>query len=790
MRTGVQEEDMILLKTAMYGTVCVAALTVAMPSFAQDIAPVAAQTVEDPTVVVVTASKRKENLQTVAASVDVVTGDTLAKLNVQKFEDVQKLSPGLILNGADGRGQNISLRGVTFDPDTGASPTVQVYWNEVPISTSSAFRSMFDIGQVEVLRGPQGTLRGQTSPAGAVTIGTQRPSLHGFNGTFSQTFGSRSQMNSQFGVNVPLIDGKLAVRVAGLYDYSENGVVNIPNGRENSDMAHGGRISVLYKPFSNLEILLVHQQLNDANVNYPVVFGSAAAGQGTGPTLTQQDRKSYLDGNYEFRVHDRLTSLNVTWDIDAYRLSYIGGLQEGTEGDYRDLDVANVISGWAYEQNVQSNTKQTTHELRFETTRGTVWNWMVGAYYGKTTGDAVFTQPVPYYFPAPYAPPLETTLTGTTDPDNYSNATAFFTDHRFKLTPNDNLEVGLRYQINTSVNQQYLNIFGAVSPALSPDLVKQTSKAWTGSASYKHNFTKDTMAYLSYAKGLRPGGAVGFITAVGLDPNFYIYKPETTDSYELGLKSKFFDRKVTFNADIFQQNISNYIARGNAIWLRTAAVSGEPDGTGPGGSYLADLGSGPGNFNTNGDVETKGIEASLSWLVTPEWTLNWSGSYVDAHYVNALLYCNDGDNDGVPDNVGPYVQPGRQVSLCVSNRALKDNAGNEAGKLNMTLRSEYTHNIGKYDLFARGLVRYIPEAYNLEYDTHIASYTPVDLYLGIKDPAQKWELSVWAQNLFDKSIDRVHTQAFQGGVAGGYYFLRNPLEERRVGVTLRYNFGG
>lgn len=776
---------MKLFKLIMKATVGIGALAVAVPAIAQE----KPTTGDDATVVVVTASKRKENIQTVPMSIDAVTGETLAKLNVQKFEDVQKLSPGLVLNPADGRGQNVSLRGVTFDPDSGASPTVQVYWNEVPISTSDAFRSMFDVGQVEVLRGPQGTLRGQTSPAGAITISTQRPSLHGYNGTFNQTIGSESQWNTQAAVNIPLIDGKLAVRVAGLYDYTENGVHNVINDRDSSDMAHGGRVSVLWKPMSNLEFLLVHQQLNDTNVNFPVAVGAPVPGQAAGPTLTADDRASIVEGNYDFRSHTQKTSLNVTWDLATTRLSYIGGFQEGTEADLRDQDMTNVITGFQYEQDVFAKAKSWTHELRFESTKGTFWNWMVGAYYSKDTGNAVFTQPLVYFVLSPYDPPLYDTLEGSTDPANYGQNTSFFTDHRFAFSEKDNLEVGVRYQENKSYNQQYISFFGMTQPGLSSDLALIKSQGWTGSASYKHSFDKDTMAYVSLARGLRPGGAVGFITAVGLAPSFYLYQPETTDSYEVGFKTKLFDRRVTLNADVFRQDIKNYIARANGIWVRTAAVSGEPNGTGPGGTYDADAGTGALNLNSNGDVVSQGLEASVNWLITSEWNAQFSLSYIDAHYKNALLYCNDGNNDGVPDNLGPYVQPGKQASLCVSNRPLADTFGNEAGKLNMTLRSEYTKTIGKFDYFTRGLIRYVPESYNLALNKNIASYTPVDLYVGMRDPQHNWEISIWAQNLFDKALDRGEVQNFQNGVAGGYSFLRTAPEERRVGITLRKSFG-
>jgi iron complex outermembrane receptor protein len=193
-------------------SLCAAALAVAFPIKAQEVVAKPGEMQE----VVITASKRRESIQSVAMSVDAVTAAALQKMNVNQFADVEKLSPGLVLDPADGRGQNVSLRGVAFDPDTGASPTVQVYWNETPIATSDAFRSIFDIGRIEVLRGPQGTLRGQTSPAGAITVATQLPNVDAVEGMIGQTWGTHALWNTQAAINVPLIKGKLAVRVAGV----------------------------------------------------------------------------------------------------------------------------------------------------------------------------------------------------------------------------------------------------------------------------------------------------------------------------------------------------------------------------------------------------------------------------------------------------------------------------------------------------------------------------------------------------------------------------------------------
>ena len=148
----------------------------------------AAQEGEDAVIeeVIVTAQKRSENIQDVPMTVEVITGATLEKNNLSKFQDVELLSPGLELNVIQDRQQVIQLRGVSFNPDSNATPTVEVYFNDATIPSTQAFRSIFDLGQIEVLRGAQGSLRGRTSPSGAITIETRRPEIENYEG-FLQT---------------------------------------------------------------------------------------------------------------------------------------------------------------------------------------------------------------------------------------------------------------------------------------------------------------------------------------------------------------------------------------------------------------------------------------------------------------------------------------------------------------------------------------------------------------------------------------------------------------------------
>src|SRR3546814_5528527 len=95
-------------------------------------------------------------------TVNAVPKETLQKLNIQKFEDVQSIVPGLTMSaGTTGYTTAATIRGASFQVESGSSPTVEFYLNDAPIQSNSLFNSMFDVGQIEVLRGPQGTQIGR-----------------------------------------------------------------------------------------------------------------------------------------------------------------------------------------------------------------------------------------------------------------------------------------------------------------------------------------------------------------------------------------------------------------------------------------------------------------------------------------------------------------------------------------------------------------------------------------------------------------------------------------------------
>jgi iron complex outermembrane recepter protein len=175
--------------------VATTALSTAMPAFAQNAAPAddaAASTEGD---IIVTARRGDERLQDVPVSVQVVTGESLQKLAITQADEISKLAPGLTLVNNNASTQ-VSLRGVTWKPGSG-TPATPVYFNEVPFDPGNTIVSIFDIGQIEVLRGPQGTSRGAPSISGAITLGTRKPNLTEFGGYAKGFYGSANHWDLQ-----------------------------------------------------------------------------------------------------------------------------------------------------------------------------------------------------------------------------------------------------------------------------------------------------------------------------------------------------------------------------------------------------------------------------------------------------------------------------------------------------------------------------------------------------------------------------------------------------------------
>jgi iron complex outermembrane receptor protein len=759
----------------MLATVSFLSIATAGSAFAQDVA--ADEIASDE--IIVTAQKRTERLQDVPATIDVVTGDAIQALNLTTFSDIQQLSPGLSLDTTEPGFNSVKLRGVDSNPSSAASSTVDIYFNETPLDAGSAFRAMYDIGQIEVLRGPQGTLRGRTSPSGAITIAAQRPSLTETDGYIQQTLSTQEGINTQGAIGLPIVKDVLAIRVAGLFDRNNGlGGTNLRAGEDERDRTESARASIAFRPSASLDINATYQYLNNRSTFTPLLF--TLPGRTTNPILTPADRTGLATqpGTYNYKAH--LVTLNADYDLGGASLSYIGGYQKIRTGRLTDIAYGGSIPNYSQPQAFDSNIERITQELRLTSQGQRFWNYLFGAYFEDARATTVLSQRqvLPFGFYAPGLPPLDiAVLNIAVNIPSKTQAYAAFTDHRFRVTDKAQLQVGLRYQ-ETHVERDFvLSLTGPilgpnpiVSSGIPPAQRDVTYRQLTGGASFKYDFSRDLTGYISYGRSYRPGGVIA--TTAQIDPSLLVFDAEKSNNYEIGLKGTLADRRINFSIAAYQQDFDNYLAYTGSYLSVSTLRDGVVD------NNVA--------FTFNADARVRGVEANISGAVTDRLTIGLSATYNNAVFRNANAPCNDFNGDGIPDTNGaPRVPVGQTVAICRLNGRISDQADWGA-----SFNFDYGVPLaGNREFFVRGLASYVPERtdpfQNVRYDDLLNN----SAFIGFRDADGAYEFSFFAKNLAN-----VATLTTRGAAQIDYsvvdtgYVVGTPVKPREFGIIGRARF--
>ena len=449
-------------------------------------------------VIVVTAQKRSQDVRDVTAVVNVVSGDEINKLNLYSFEDLERVTSGLQLTQSNPRNATIALRGVTVDPESGTESAVDVYHNNVTQRNDNVFGAIYDLERVEVLKGPQGALQGATSPGGAIIIHTKKPSLDSTDGYVRAGFTRGvNGSNLQAGFGTPLIQDKLAIRIAAFDNQSDQtNVTNIITGNVQDAETTSFRGSLRWAPNDDFELNLVHQNNDQTTLGTPHIEGSRSgasafggvAGVPCGFVPASVDSRSCRDVSARDRVamagtdtftqkEADITTLNLDWTLGSHKLSYIYGHTDSTKTSITENDVSynlplqnyfyaiglgvNGDTNYRTNQGTVTTVDADVHELRFASVDNDVWNYMVGLYSREqnTSTDFEAWNASARYIPfaavanSPFSPILFTGghvegvnfSTGGTIPFN-SKSDAIFTAHQFQIGENTTLEAALRYQ--------------------------------------------------------------------------------------------------------------------------------------------------------------------------------------------------------------------------------------------------------------------------------------------------------------------------------------------------------
>lgn len=812
----------------------------AMPQMAW--ADEAASDEEDPNIIIVEATRDGRELKDVPMSINVATGDQLEKLRILDVKDVQQLAPGLELSNFSGRNNTATLRGMSFDPDQGTSPSVQVFVNEVPVDAQAAFTAIYDIQQIEVLRGPQGVLRGQGAPAGSMLITTRRPSFDRAEGYFQATVTDLEGYNVQAGVSVPISD-KIAFRIAGLADGNRiNHVRNLTRGGERAK-GHtvSGRLTLGFKPADGIEAYLTYQHLEADNnqfqqvagagntpiSNYttgpaafgldttPSVFIPVAFGGGpfpvnttirSGPALTASDYSAVSDGVYRVKLNQDMLNFNLKWDLGAVTLGMIASHQRDVVDTLRDQDLGNALPGLMRNNPVHVPYVVDVQELRLSSNNDEGFGWGVGIYHSKQGGlvtndsvndlylynvspSALVNAPCAFGFPGcpgnftPYSVPntlpLNVFVNVPLDIENWS----FNANLRYFAGPLK-IEGGIRYSIRENNQTTQIGLSGfrnqPYTEVIPAALQKSKAKPWTGGVNISYELSDTLNAYASYGRAFR-APTTGVSTPVGITADLIRTDSETTDSFEVGLKGSLMDRRLNFALAGFYQQFNGFIRRFDGIYWRSSTDASQQ------GFF---------SFNYNGDAKIKGVEAELNGRITDNWDFGLSAAYAHARFDNARLPCNDFAGTGVPNQNGAPVVQGYNagtnspnVSYCVSSGRLA-----EAPDFSLTANTEIRFPMGNVTPFVRALFTHRPGFFSDQVNFQYESRQLLNLFVGVRGADDKWSIDVFARNLLNQSkitnisLGNATIAAAVSGSFNSGYRLVNVTNPREFGVTAAFKF--
>ncbi|MET0180524.1 MAG: TonB-dependent receptor, partial [Novosphingobium sp.] len=661
--------------------------------------------------IIVQARRKDESLQDVPLSVQAVTGNQLAKLELRSFQDVAAVVPGLQLSRASNGIQNtVTMRGVSFNPTaTGPQTAVELYRNDIVTSSSAIFQALYDIQQLEVLRGPQGTLRGRASPSGSITITTKRPNLDEVGGFAEGTVAEHDKYVATGAINVPIVEGKLGVRVAGYVGGGQGNEIDrrAIGGRNAFDQVQSLRASVRADPFDGVLLLDANYETTSRKTasfeQYETAALSAAdaARVVPGPVISSDDRVSVqaepnrLIGTYKF----------YNWQAQLRQLgqvlTYVGGRLDAVSNAVAPEDPAGILrnpfapsftpdaSGnfnvRQFAQFTQSEQHQRVHEIRLQNDEriAGIFDYVVGYLHLKqntptflrttTTTCAGVTATNPASVACP-ANGLASVTLGGTYRIRMDKEESFFGNLTVHLGDATEISGGVRRIKFNRISGLQSNPRGTGALAAFPvpdfpsiDLVRAQPESpvfavddgvkhtiYTLSA--KHNFSRDLMVYATYGTSFRPGNILvcarcgtgaGSPDAVAAAP-FLRPADETSRSIEGGFKASLFDRRVTANLSVFRQTFKNFTIGTTDPVQFLDLRSGETFGTAT-GPRLA-LGGTTNTLALAVPVRITGFEAELGFHPSERFNIAGNIAYSDSKVRNnGSLPCVDVNNDNFTD---------------------------------------------------------------------------------------------------------------------------------------------
>jgi len=502
--------------------------------------------------IVVTAERRSQRLDQLPTAATVKSGDELAREGVSTVQDLGTVAPSINIQNQQALSY-VNIRGVGLqatNPTTSSGVAVYSDGFFIPHETAIADQ-YYDVGQVEILRGPQGTLVGQNSTGGALFVNSVRPKFESMSGYISQSFGNLGFAKTEAAFNASASE-TFAVRVAANY-YTRDSFyddLHLGSAAQTSNLdpgnaeGWGARIGLEWQPISSVNLYLKYEiTKRDGDGFIGKDYGElAGANNALDPRLSDPFTISYDEPSSDEYDMSRV-SAELNWNIsDSIRLRSLTGYQDADINNHFDNDQMNFPLSAAVQRLNETTFQQ---ELNLISEGPGPFNWIVGAFY--------LSDRTPTFLRLANAPPgPPPTFTIDTKPDEESYA--IFAQATYALTEKWQLLAGARqtWDDKTQTGTQTLEIpTGAPPPA--PPVVfipvplngEIDGSETTGKVALSFFPNADATFYLSASRGYKPGGLnAGNLVSL-------TFEPETITAYEAGYKSNFLDRRLRTSVAAF-----------------------------------------------------------------------------------------------------------------------------------------------------------------------------------------------------------------------------------------------
>ncbi|CAA0125120.1 Pesticin receptor [Halioglobus japonicus] len=769
--------------------------------------------------VVVTANRRVESIQEVPMSVTAFTSDFFKNSGVTNLAELDQYTPSLkITQGTDSSSQSIRIRGIgSVGTNAGIDPSVGLFIDGVYQGRAGmSIGDLMDIQRVEILRGPQGTLYGKNTAAGAISIITKPPSPEGFESEVELMYNSDERGEIHAMVNVPFGESGHAMRLTGygidgehLYENKFNGEglndankwgvksrILFDTGAKTTDDGFGEFLLTMdynkedtdccalavidYSGFSTLGV----PSTDNPSAAYQQKLGKDAQGRQIFQYTSFEDTVGFappansdpFDDDYwiDAPIHNKVEvgGIALEWNKDIAHentLTFINAWRHfnsdsGFDGDFTAYDAVNGSQKYTF--------NQYSSELRITSPGGETLDYQGGlyAFYSDLDSTGRFAQSALLTSITPFLGPLFPEGTLNIDDNNYKTTSfAAFGQVVWNISDKFSTTFGLRYTYEqkdfngSQISDPKSDL--TIPPIVGPDVYLDETRNdddFSPTLIGRYFFTPDIMTYASISRGFKSGG---FNQRRELEGRNGEFDPETATNYEIGWKTSTDDRRLQFNGTFYFVDYDDFQAQsfdGSTFTVTNA-----------------------------GAMQSYGAELDLVFVPIADVIVGSAIGYNKAEYKDfkngqctvdqAITEYYEGPNG--PVFLGNQSLPPGVITTCVQD--LEGEPIDNAPEWTVSSYVQYERDLPADLVGTARLEHTFTDSYYLDQDLDPTLENPsvdlVNLRFTLSNMENSWEVAVWGRNILDKEyynfgIDAPVVGGFVGAVAPGAIY----------GVTVRF----